>query len=182
MGTHVAYNLSHFNTNYANLGDPFPIPIPGPYFEQGETNTITVGTGDNAFNSTNCSVNTTLLYTGLINMINFTDPYSSVHANATGCNWTIEHELGYNFTLSVPTDYTGPRQCTYTNTSHDTSGFDNDDSYDWAMYNFLVHVDYNNDGRIFINFGSSNFIVNSWVVHDVPYLWGPTIAEVRVWQ
>ncbi len=181
-GTHVAYNLSRFNTNYANLGDPFPIPIPGPYFERGETNTIIVRTGDNSLNSSNCSTNTTMLYTGLLNMINFTDPYSSVHPNATGCNWTIEHELGYNFTLSVPTDYAGPLTCVYTNSSHGLSGFDNDDSYDWAMYNFLVHLDYNNDGRIFINFGKSDFIVNSWVVHDVPYLWGPTIAEVRVWQ
>jgi len=182
MGTLVAYNLSRFNSNYANLGDPFPIPIPGSFLASGEINTIIVNTGDNPLNSSNCSDNTTMLYTGLLNVINFTEPYSTVYPNATGCNWTIEHDLGYNFSLVVPTDYSGSMQCEYTNISHDNSGFDNEDSYNWAMYNFLINLDYDYDGRVFINFDEEDFVVNSRVVHDVPYLWGPTIAEVRVWQ
>jgi len=182
LGTHVAFNLSRFNNNYANLGDPFPIPIPGSFFVSGETNRIIVNTGDNPFNSTNCSLNTTMLYTGLLNMINYTLPYSSVHPNATGCNWTIEHDLGYNFSLAVPTDYTGTIKCYFTNETHDTSGFDNDDAFNWAMYNFLSHMDYDNDGRVFLNLLDEDFVVSSRIVTDVPYLWGPTIAEVRVWQ
>jgi len=181
-GLHVAFNLSRFNSIYNSLGDPFPIPIPGNYIKSGEPNTIIVNTGDSPDNSSNCSVNTTLFYTGLLNMINYSAPYSSVHANATGCNWTIEHELGFNYSIAVPTDYTGSAKCEYTNSSHNSLGFDNDDSFNWAMYDFLVHMDYNNDGRVFININSDDFIVNSRVVRDVPYLWGPTIAEVRVWQ
>jgi len=182
LGTFIAYNLSQFSDYYANLGDPFPIPIPGSFIASGENNIITVRIGDNPNNSSNCSRNTTLLYTGLINMVNYTLPYSTVHPNATGCNWTIEHELGYNFSILVPKDYIYSGQCTYTNTTHDTSGFDNDDAFNWAMYNFLSHMDYNNDGRIFLNLDAEDFNVNSRVIRDVPYLWGPTIAEVRVWQ
>jgi len=182
MGHFIAYNLTRFSTNYANLGDPFPIPIPGSYFTSGEVNTITVRAGDNPLNSTNCSTNTTLLYTGLLNMINYSLPYSTVHPNATGCNWTIEHDMGYNFSILVPADYLGTSICEFTNNTHNSSGFDIDDSYNWAMFNFLNHMDYNNDGRVFINLDEEDFIVNSRVVRDVPYLWGPTIAEVRVWQ
>jgi len=182
MGTFVTYNLSQFSDYYANLGDPFPIPIPGSYIQSGQNNQIIVRVGDTPTNSTNCSMNTSLLYTGLINMVNFTLPYSTVHPNATGCNWTIEHDLGYNFSILVPEDYDAGMQCVYTNFSHDTSGFDNDDAFDWAMYNFLLHMDYNNDGRIFLNLDAEDFNVNSRVIRDVPYLWGPTIAEVRVWQ
>ena len=43
-------------------------------------------------------------------------------------------------------------------------------------------IDYDNDGRIFLNFEQEDLTIGSRVVHDVPYLWGPTIAEVRVWQ
>lgn len=182
MGRMVAFNLSRFNPIYANLGDPFPIPIPGNFFASGEVNQISVSTGDNIMNSTECSKNTTLVYTGLINVINHTMPYSSVRANATGCNWTVEHIMGYNFSISVPNTYTGAKRCEFTNSSHDTSGFDTDDSYDWAMYNFLKHLDIDSDGRVFINLNEEDFIVSSKIIRDVPYLWGPTIAEVRVWQ
>ncbi len=181
-GTNVAFNLSRFNTNYANLGDPFPIPIPGSYLASGETNTIIVRTADNPWNSTNCSDNTTLFYTGLMNLVNYTMPYSHVMPNATGCNWTVEHDLGFNFSVMVPNDYTGPEKCEYTSSRHDTSGFDTDDAYDWAMYNLLSEVDYDNNGKVFINFDENDFIIDSKVVRDIPYLWGPTIAEVRVWQ
>jgi hypothetical protein len=182
LGTMVAFNLSRFNTNYANLGDPFPIPIPGSYFSSGEINTISINTGDNPYNSTNCSTNTSLLYTGLLNIINYTQPYSNVYPNATGCNWTIEHEMGYNFSLNVPTDYSGTDLCSYTNTSHNITNFDNEDSFNWAMYNFLGHLDVNDDGKVFLNLNEEEFVVSSRVIRDVPYLWGPTIAEVRVWQ
>lgn len=181
-GTHVAFNLSRFNKNYANLGDPFPIGIPGSYLEPGETNTITVRTGDSPTNSTNCSQNTTLHYTGLINVINYTMPYSSVLPNATGCNWNVEHRDGNIMEFSVPSFYNGTRECNYTNSSHELSLVGLNDSYNTAMFNLLSFLDYNNDGRVFVDFENDDLSVKTKIVRNIPYLWGPTVAEVRVWK
>jgi hypothetical protein len=118
----------------------------------------------------------------LINVINTTQPYSEVLPNATGCNWTIEVEASGNSSLLVPSAYAGSKRCYYTNASHSVAGHDTQDAYDAAIYKFLIFLDYNNDGRIALNFESSDFSVSSKIVQDVPYLWGPTIAEMRVWQ
>ncbi|MEM4267488.1 MAG: VWA domain-containing protein [Candidatus Woesearchaeota archaeon] len=182
MGTFVFYNLSRFSTDYSYMGDPFAIPFSTSYIVRGETNTIKINVGDEPTNTSNCSVNNTFLYTGLINVVNFTLPYSEVKYKAEGCNWTIELEDLTLTNVSVPSSYSGSKKCFYTNSSHDSSGYDSDDSYDVAMHLLLTHLDYNNDGRVFINFHEEDAVIDAKVVRDIPYLWGPTIVEVRVWQ
>lgn len=181
-GVFVAYNLSKFSSDYSYLGDPFAVPIPAAYLRRGETNSIRITVGDNPFNSTSCSENNTFIYTGLINVVNFTLPYSEVKYNAEGCNWTIELESMDMISLSVPKDYAGPNTCVYTNASHDQTGHKTEDSYDVAMFSLLSHLDYNKDGRVFINFREEDVVIDAKIVRDIPYLWGPTIVEVRVWQ
>jgi hypothetical protein len=57
-----------------------------------------------------------------------------------------------------------------------------DDAYDVAVYNLLSQLDFDSDGRVFVNVAVNDLeiIVNS--VPAIPYLWGPSILEVRVWQ
>ncbi|MBN2458404.1 VWA domain-containing protein [Candidatus Woesearchaeota archaeon] len=181
-GTFEVFNLTAFSNDYTRLGDPYIISIPADYIASGENNIFTLRTGDSPTNSTGCSKNNSLIFTGLINIINSTLPYSEVLPNATGCTWTIELDVGINQTLSVPDTYSGAKVCEYTNFSHDNSGHDTQDSYDVAVYDFLSFLDYDNDGRVFINFDEEDLSIDARIVRDIPYLWGPTIAEVRVWQ
>ncbi len=179
--TSTVFNLSDYHMGYKYLGDPFLLPIPVQYI--GESNNfITLNTGDGPDNATGCSDNNTLMYTGLVNVINHSLPYSAVLPNASGCSWIIDLESGVNISLKVPLDYDGAATCFYTSDVHDTAGHNEEDAYDAAMYTLLTFLDYDMDGRIFIQFDETDLLIDSETIGDVPYLWGPTIAEVLVWQ
>ena len=60
--------------------------------------------------------------------------------------------------------------------------YDTDDSIDDAVYSLLSNLDFDNNGRININIAEADLQIEALWVSQVPYLWGPAIAELRVWQ
>ncbi|MEM2130907.1 MAG: VWA domain-containing protein [Candidatus Woesearchaeota archaeon] len=172
------YNLSLFSKDYTGLGDPFIINIPVSYLNKGN-NFFEIRTGDNIENSTGCSLNNTFIYTA--NVLSSAS-YNDILEKAIGCNWFIEFDDGENISINVPPDYSGEKICNYTREQilSGIKGYDLNDTYDDAMFQLLSNLDFDKDGRIFINIKENDLIVGAISVGKVPYPWGPAIAEIRV--
>ena len=172
----TVHNLSSFNSDYSFLGDPFSLSFDPSLLNPGSFDNITIRTGIFSSNSTGCSDNSTFFYKGLLDA---TVSYSEVLETAEGCNWTVQYDDGFNGTFMVPPSYSGSNNCVYTN---ETLVYNQNDTYDDAMYRLLSQLDFDSDGRIFVNLKKNGLIIDAISVHKVPYPWGPAIAEVRVWQ
>ena len=181
-GNTTIFNLTKFSGDFSRLGDPHLIDVPPGAIKKGEINEFRMTVGDGPMNSTGCSSNNSLIYTGMIDIFNASAPYSEVLPKAEGCTWHVENYFWDVMTVEVPHTYTGVNTCYYTNSSHGTDYFNQNDSYDVAMYNLLKYMDYNDDGRVFMDFDSDDLSVNMKILEHIPYLWGPAIAEVRVWK
>lgn len=173
------YNLSKYSEDYGPMGDPFLLNIPVDLLQAG-TNTFFVRTGDSPENYTECSLNNTLIYTS---QFSASVSYSDVLEKAEGCTWQVEFEDGGSAIIDVPQYYTGSKTCFYTNATYDLDDtYDKNDTYDDAMYNLLSNLDFDKDGRIYVNINEENFVIGAISVGKIPYPWGPAIAEVRVWK
>ncbi|NTV23087.1 MAG: VWA domain-containing protein [Nanoarchaeota archaeon] len=175
------YNLSSFSQDYTSMGDPFVINLLSTTLTNGN-NTFFLNTGDSPDNSSFCSYNNSFIYTALVQS---SVTYSDILERAEGCTWFIEFDDGMNSSVAVPKEYSGTKTCYYRNdiiTGGIDTYYDPEDTYDDAMYKLLDNLDFDNDGRIFVNIQESNLIVGAISVGKVPYPWGPAIAEVRVWR
>ncbi|MFW5991227.1 MAG: vWA domain-containing protein [Candidatus Nanoarchaeia archaeon] len=173
------YDLDTYNTNYSMLGDPFQIQVPAVQLEPGKVNNFTLIVGDE-YNNSACSENNSFIYTAFVDIFNASAPYSKVLPEAEGCTWHVENYFGDIMQIDVPSGYSGSKTCNYTNSS--APSYNQNDSYDVAMYDFLSYLDYNNDGRVFTDFDEDHLSINIKTIDRVPYLWGPAVAEVRVWR
>ncbi|MBN1275695.1 hypothetical protein JXA12_05400, partial [Candidatus Woesearchaeota archaeon] len=171
----TVFNLSVYGENYSAFGDPFSVYIPVEHLTPGE-HLISVYTGDDSSNTTNCSFNNSLIYTGFINS---STTRSTVVEKDDGCEWTVEFEDGSFLTFSVPSSYSGTRTCRYTNASY---VYDEQEAYDIAVFGLLSQLDFDGDGRVFVNLAAEDLEIIVTLVSDVPYLWGPAIVEVELWQ
>ncbi len=169
------YNLSGYQTPFIALGDPYIVQIPPAVLMPG-SNSFVIETADGPSNTTGCSGNNTLI-TDLA--LQLSTAYTPVVTQAIGCTWTIEHDVGTVQTIPVPSGYFGSNVCEYTNAS---IIFNSDDAYDVATYNLLRTLDYDGDGRIFISLREEDIEIIVTRVSNVPYLWGPSLLEVRVWR
>ena len=138
--------------------------------------TISVRTGDSPQNTTGCSLNNTLFYSG---MIKSSVEYGSVSESANGCQWRIETEQGNNLTTTVPISYTGPDSCSFTSTN---TSYDIDDSTELATFSLLSQLDFDDNGKINIDIVAADLQIESIFIPNVPSLWGPAIVEIRVWE
>jgi hypothetical protein len=169
------FNLSDYLMNYVRVGDPFFVYIPVNHMNTGD-NTLRIRTGDTPENGTGCSFNNTLIYTGLVTS---SVAYSDVLPYAEGCTWDIEFDDLDTTTMKIPPSYAGTKQCYYTNAS---ISYDVNDTYDDATFQLMDSLDFDNDGRIFLNLESQNLVVDALSVGKIPYPWGPAVTEVRVWK
>ena len=175
------FNLTDYGTAYTTLGDPFLVKIPVNYLNT-SNNTIQLIEAlspQNTLNASNCSANNTIFYDGYINS---SIPRSTLLTKANGCNWHIEFEDGHFLNVTIPPSYTGPNNCTYTNASHNASSYDPTDAYDYGVFHLMQQLDFNNDGRVFVNLDAADLEIIVTVVSRVPYLWGPTFATVEAWR
>lgn len=175
VDNNTVYFLGDYSSNYVTLGDPFIVQIPNTFLSSGAHN-ISMGTGDTVINSFNCSLNNTLIMRG---MIQSAVTYSDVLEKAVGCKWNIDFDDGSNIVLNVPPEYNGTKTCYYTSLN---ISYDANDTYDDAMFRLMDQLDFDDNGKIFVNLDENNFIINAISVQKVPYPWGPAIAEVRIWQ
>lgn len=172
----VVWNLSKYGQKYDDLGDPFIVQIPPNLMVSGAVNNFTIKTGNDPFNNTGCSENNSLLvYRGTIKA---NVAYTSVLANAEGCNWYVEFDDGSFGNLAVPSDYMGSKECNFTSTSID---YDLNDTIDTAALQLFDQLDFDNDNRSDVNVNQLDMYIGSFLVPEVPSMWGPSVAEVRVW-
>ena len=118
----------------------------------------------------------TLIYNFLINS---TVSRSPVVESSVGCNWTIEFEDGTITHSPIPGTYQGNLQCNYTNTS---IYYKTNDAYDISVYNIISQLDFDKNGKLDINLDAEDLEVIVTTVDFVPYMWGPSIIEARVWK
>ena len=173
VNSYEDFNLSDFGTDYYLLGDPYLVQA--NHISSG-INNIVIRTGDGPANYTGCSKNNSLIFTGLVK--SYID-YALPLANASGCNWTIELELGDFRNLKAPSGFDGASNCRFTNTSLE---YNPNDAYDTAVYSILDMLDFDKDRRLDIDFDENDLTLDYITLSDVPSLWGPSIIEVRVWE
>jgi hypothetical protein len=179
-GTEV-YNLTGFSSDYTRLGDPYEIQVPVNLLTNGN-HSLFIETGDSPANRTNCSKNNSLIYTALVPS---STARSSVVQNIIGCNWTIQFEDDTFSNKIIPVGCSGQDpcpSCSYTATNHSESDYDTTDAYDIAVYNLLRDLDFDDNGKIFVDLDAADIEIVITTVSSVPYLWGPAIVKANVWQ
>ncbi|MFH1072893.1 MAG: VWA domain-containing protein [Nanoarchaeota archaeon] len=170
------FNLSNFFTDYYRVGDPFAVQIPVNTLSADTLNNITLRIGDSPDNSSNCSLNNSFIY---IASINSSTTRTNVVEKADGCMWTIEFEDGTFLNSAIPLSYAGGNNCSYTNSS---IKYSTTDAYDLSVYNILRELDFDTDGRVFVNLNVEDLEIVVTLVSQVPYLWGPSFMQVVVWR
>jgi hypothetical protein len=173
------YNLSYYGDDYTQLGDPYFVQIPVQDVQKGN-NTVRISTGVSPSNNTGGSPDSKVIYTvGIDLSIN----YSEIYGKAEGCNWYIEFEDGTNATLPIPANYTGNNTCIYLqNGTVYEPGSAQQDSVNSAVEQLLAQLDFDQNGLLDVNIDRMDLQLDVIALPGVPYLWGPTIAEVRTWQ
>ncbi len=169
------FNLTSYASNYPTLGDPFLVQVPAVLLNEGQDNTFSLEIGDSPTNSTACSANNTLIYTALIDSVT---PRSSTYENFQGCSWSIESENDRLFAFSVPSDYTGGLNCSYTSSA---INYKSNDAYDVATYQLLEQLDPDENGKIIVDLAETDLEITITIVSGVPYLWGPSVVSVESW-
>lgn len=169
------FNISKYGSEYEKIGDPFVLQIQPTSLNRGY-NELEIQTADNPSNTTGCSQNNSMVYLAAISS---SVSYSEVWPKAEGCAWTIETEESRLINASVPSSYSGNKSCKYTSQN---ISFDLEDSIDHAVYDLLRNLDFDSNGKINIDIEEQDLEIEALWVSQVPYLWGPSIVEVRVWQ
>ena len=170
----MVFNLSDYFLPYPRLGDPYRLLLPAQNI--GTSNNLVISVGDSPTERFDCSRNNSLVYTAYIPAVT---PRTPVLENATGCTWTIEQDTGAFQVISIPKSYGGAKMCSYTNTS---VSYDLSDAYDVGLHALLQSLDYDSDGRIFVSLDDEDIEIIVSTVSNVPYLWGPSLIEVRTWR
>ncbi|MGV8086044.1 MAG: hypothetical protein ACP5N1_00280 [Candidatus Woesearchaeota archaeon] len=174
------YNLSHYGSEYVALGDPFIIQIPPSYLNESKDYIITLRTADDPNSDTNCSLNNSFIYTAYIPS---TIERSGVLPEVIGCKWNVESEGGGIAEIFVPPTYTGSKICNYTNISQTYNVNSNfTDAYDYAAYRIFKQLDIDDDGRIIVSLAQEDLEVVVLTVGGLPYMWGPSLIRLEVWQ
>lgn len=173
VNNQTAFNLINYYTPYYRLGDAFIIQVPVNMLNTG-LNNITIETGDSPTNRTGCSTNNSFIYTGYVPSVT---SRSEVTENLEGCTWTIKFEDGQIDTLSVPTEYTGTKTCSYQpgNITYDTK-----DTYDTAVYQLLKQLDVDEDGEALVNMNKFDLEITTTTIGGIPYLWGPSLLKIEI--
>ena len=178
-GTTV-YTLSYFSSVYTRLGDPYEVQVPVQLLTNG-THTLTIETGDSPINRTGCSANNSLIYTALVPSAT---ARSEVVEHIEGCEWNLQFEDDTFSIKPIPGDYSGSKKCSYTENNYTLAdgAYDPTDAYDVAVYNLLTILDFDDNGKVFVNLDAADIEIVLTTVSSVPYLWGPTLVKARVWQ
>ncbi len=169
------FDLGAYNKSYVELGDPFLVNIPVALIHEGVNNiTIQTASGPKPSPGFGGSEDDRLIYTILVET---SMSFASVSSKAEGCLWILKFNDGSNATLAIPYDYAGYATCDFA-----LGDYDANDAVNIAAHLLLSDLDFDSDGILDINLNEQSLYVESAVMENVPSLWGPTIAEVRVWQ
>jgi hypothetical protein len=169
------FNLSNYYVPYYRLGDPFIIQAPITLLASG-INTIFVETGDSATNRTGCSANNSFIYTALVPAVT---ARTDVKERLEGCVWTVRFEDGDTAQITIPVEYNGTKTCSY---QPGNITYDEEDTYDLAVYTLFKQLDLNDQGEVFVNINKLDLEISTTAISGIPYLWGPAIVRIESWQ
>ena len=140
-------------------------------------NSFTLRTADGPEIPSGCSRYNKLVYTATLNS---TISLHNIYPKAEGCNWIVSM-MGAETVFSLPHDYTGDNDCSYI---PGTINYDNKDA--WQVLGFTLFdsldVDATKDGDVDISFTKSSLDIHLQTQENIPYLWGPALLEVTLWQ
>lgn len=166
------YNLTTYGTKYVELGDPYAINIPLSMIKQ--NNALKLTTSISPLNSTAGSPYNKVIYTIVKNLSSF----SPVAIGAEGCNWTIQFEDNTNISMPFPSDYAGTQTCAYNSLGPQ---YDVDDAFQGAINNLLQKVDLDSNGKVDLQFDTSNLAIDLTEITGIPFTWS-TEVQVRTWR
>jgi Mg-chelatase subunit ChlD len=166
------YNLSRYNSEFVNLGDPYSIAIPLSLISQ--NNTVNIRTGISNQNLSAGSSYDKIIYQILTNASSFT-PLSS---KAEGCLWTIWFEDNTNATIAIPASYSGSNLCSYTSFLQQ---YNTNDAFQTAAFSLLQQLDINGNKKIDVNIQQGSFQISESEITGIPFSW-KTEVQVRTWD
>ncbi|MFH1134366.1 MAG: vWA domain-containing protein [Nanoarchaeota archaeon] len=172
--TAVPYNLTLYGDDYRTLGDPYVVLVPPSAFLPGINTTLRINTALSPDNVSGGSPDDRFQYTLLVRT---SASSAGVGSSAVGCRWNIEFEDGSSLSMPIPLNYTAGKECYYRNTTYNP-----EDAIDSASYRLLGQLDLDGNGILDVRIDQDSLQTNVIVTSGVPYLWGPTLVEVRVWQ
>ena len=194
LNNNLVYNLTEYGTNYPAYGDPYIVQLPVNLINKGQgingINLVNVSIGSGGFNFGGSPYNKVIYTLGL----NLLVDYGGVYATAFGCKWNVTYQDGtIDPNLVIPSTYTGNNYCEYR--PHPENGASPyptrersligaaiDDAISNAVYNLFRQLDFDNDGKLNVKFSQSQLDLTFISVPGIPFMWGPHLVEVRVWQ
>jgi hypothetical protein len=171
INNNTIYNLTEYGWDYTALGDPYAIRIPNSFISQ--DNSVKIARGISPDNITSGSANNKIIYT----IVKNASSYTRVCTIASGCIWSIGFDDGTNATIKSPSNYNGTETCSYQELSQ---YFNENDAYQFAVYNLLKKLDLDSDNKVDIKFTEQSLNIASSEMKGVPYLWSTEI-QVRTW-
>jgi hypothetical protein len=172
------YNLTQYGSDYQVLGDPYILNIPVSLIKKGE-NLVEIGTASSPVNLSGGSPDDRVIYTlGITMDVNNT----GIFDKATGCIWQVSFEDGTGIEITLPSNYEYSHTCLFDNNTNCDEDY-NDDAINNAVCHLFNQLDFDNDGKLFVKFGEEDLDLEIFTVGGrIPYMWGPTIVEARVWK
>lgn len=168
-----AFSLGQFGDNYYALGDPFVVYAKPGIFESGN-NLVHISTATSPGNYSGGSPDDIIIYTLLVpNLVGNGGAFSKID----GCLWHVTFEDGTSTTIAVPKGYSGPEECFFS-----PPDYTPDDAMDDAIFRLLKVLDFDGNGLLDVKFEADDLGVGISSLSSVPSLWGPAVADVRVWQ
>jgi hypothetical protein len=169
INANEVYNLTLFDEDYLQLGDPYPINIPSGDVNPG-VNDIDLSVGPRPEISLPGSGHNKIIYT--INRR--TSVFTNILDTANGCSWNITFFDGtIKEGVEVPVGAT--ESCDFL-----TGVYDSNDATQTAVYNLLKLLDFDSDGKVDVNLDVNNLEIDSSGVSGVPFA-DTAIVQVRKW-
>jgi len=173
LNNNTIYNLSEYNMEYLDLGDPYLIYLPAPLIN--EKNNIEIYTGVSRDNISEGSSANKVIYTVSKDIMT----YSPIVAKAVGCIWKIDFEDGQKATYIIPRNYTGENLCFYTEEKIENA--DENDAINLAVLEALSSLDFDKNGKVDILFPEQDLGIDYLDISNIPFSWA-TKVDIISWD
>jgi len=166
------FTLQNYGSDYIKLGDPYNLNIPSSLVNS--SNTVTIETATSPTNTSIGSSSDKIILT----IAKDISAYSPISANKNGCNWNIQFEDNTNISISVPQNYSGLEQCSFSPTSQQ---YDSNDAIQKAVKDLLTLLDLNSNNKIDIKFTEQDLQIETSEISGIPFTWS-TEVQARTWS
>jgi len=169
----VVYNLSNYGSNFISLGDPYSVSILPELLSQGD-NPVEIKTAAAPSEFGEGSSFNKVVYTIVKPFLS----YSKISASIEGCLWNVSLENGQTIIARIPGDYSDENSCFY---QPGNIIYNENDAIDYAVYNLLSNLDFDDDGSVNIIFEPEDLEISSNEITGIPFTWA-TEVQIRTWD